>query len=172
MTVIHCTQKLLKELGNPALCDPVNLLSNSLESWYANLLRFHRKKCILFTNEKTLYSFLVPNVLKADLKKLETIFLINLSYNLKYEGFPPDVIKQFTQKHQEICFAKTTNRGVIGSMVDFAFQYSYYIETVEDINSILEINSKINTTPMGYLKYKYPIESLRCTLASNNGRNQ
>jgi len=172
MVVLHCTQKLLKELGKPPLCNLVNSSSNDLESWYANLLRFHRKKCILFTNEKTLYSFLVPNILRADLKEIQTLFFTNLRSNLDYEGFPPDVINQVISKHQDLCFAKTSNRSVIGSMLDFDFQYYFDIATMNDFNNILDINYKINRMPMSYIKYMYPIEALSHTLVSNNNEAQ
>jgi uncharacterized protein DUF6933 len=55
MRIIHCTQKLLKELDVP-LVEPENISApaEGLGNWYANLLRIDRKKCLLFTNEKTL----------------------------------------------------------------------------------------------------------------------
>ena len=65
VTLIHCTAKLLKELGSPTLQSPANEPdTQGLGNWYANLLRIDRRKCILFTNEKTLYSFLIPKVKK------------------------------------------------------------------------------------------------------------
>jgi len=56
MRLLHCTQKLLKEL-NVELTAPVEARTNpdELGNWYANLLRFDRRKCILFTSEKTLF---------------------------------------------------------------------------------------------------------------------
>lgn len=63
MTLLHCTQKLLKELGTPPLVD-TPAVTEGLGNWYANLIRIDRKKCILFTNEKTLLSFLIQNVLQ------------------------------------------------------------------------------------------------------------
>lgn len=61
MRILYCTQKLLKELNVLPLSDPGEVSSSEgLGNWYANLLRIERRKCLLFTNEKTLYSFLVP----------------------------------------------------------------------------------------------------------------
>lgn len=71
--ILHCTQKLLKELGNPPLQTP-DVLTTGLGNWYANLLVIDRRKCVLFTNEKTLYSFLLPNVKKENLKNFSTIW--------------------------------------------------------------------------------------------------
>lgn len=111
MRFIHCTRKLLKELDVPLVeIDKIPLPTKGLGNWYANLLRIDRKKCLLFTNEKSLYTFLVPKVLKSNLKKIEQEFLINLSYNLQSEGFGLDVTNRVMQEYQEICFAKTSNR--------------------------------------------------------------
>ncbi|OGW46377.1 MAG: hypothetical protein A2Y66_05380 [Nitrospirae bacterium RBG_13_41_22] len=72
MRIIHCTRKLLKELDVP-LVEPDNIPSptEGLGNWYANLLRIDRRKCLIFTNEKSLYTFLIPKVLKANLKNKE-----------------------------------------------------------------------------------------------------
>jgi len=66
MRIIHCTRKLLKEIDVP-LVEPDKIPSptEGLGNWYANLLRIDRRKCLLFTNEKSLYTFLIPKVLKA-----------------------------------------------------------------------------------------------------------
>jgi hypothetical protein len=51
MSLIHCTKKLLKELGNPPLQHPdTSPDTQGLGNWYANLLRIDRRKCILGTD--------------------------------------------------------------------------------------------------------------------------
>ena len=95
MRLIHCTQKLLKELGSPHLQNiESTLATEGLGNWYANLIRIDRRKCLLFTNEKTLYSFLIANVLKKNIKNIEEKFLINLSMILQAEGFRFEVINR------------------------------------------------------------------------------
>ncbi|OHE55684.1 MAG: hypothetical protein A2Z47_05010 [Thermodesulfovibrio sp. RBG_19FT_COMBO_42_12] len=128
MRIIHCTQKLLKELDVPLVePDKIPQPAEGLGNWYANLLRIDRRKCLLFTNEKSLYTFLIPKVLKTNLKNIEQEFLINLSYNLQHEGFGLEVINRAMQEYQEIGFARTSNRQVLGSMNEFAFEYDYLI---------------------------------------------
>jgi len=163
MAVIHCTQKLLKELGNPPLADTSRESPDVLASWYANLLRINRRKCVLFTNEKTLYSFLVPNMVKAHFMDLRTVFLTHLSLNLHYEGFGNDATESVRRANKEILFAKTANRSVLGSMNDFAFQCEYYIgSSGGTLNAdIMAINSRVNYTPMSYLKYGNPTRALK-----------
>jgi hypothetical protein len=82
--IIHCTKKLLKELDVPLVeSDKIPSNSEGLGNWYANLFRIERRKCVIFTNEKTLYTFLIPKVLKINLRNIEEEFLIHLSYNLE-----------------------------------------------------------------------------------------
>jgi hypothetical protein len=164
MRIIHCTRKLLKELDVPIVePDKIPLPTKGLGNWYANLLRIDRKKCLMFTNEKSLYTFLVPKVLKANLKDIEQEFLINLSCNLQTEGFGLEVINRVMHEYQEIGFSKTSNRQVLGSMNQLAFEYEVLIEQKEGLGNIriLELNKHINRTIMGALKYKYPIEELK-----------
>lgn len=164
MTLLHCTQKLLKELGNPPLQNPDEMNTEGLGNWYANLLRIDRKKCIMFTNEKTLYSFLIPKVKKENLKNIIDEFLFNLNMNLQAEGFPLEVIHRVMQEYTDMGFAKTANRHVLGSMKEFAFYFEDLIFSryggLENIR-ILEVNKDINRTIMRGIKYLHPIESLQ-----------
>jgi len=117
MTLIRCTQKLIKELGNPPLQNPSDELdTQGLGNWYANLLRIDHRKCILLTNEKTLYSFLIPKVKKEHLKNVEEEFLVNLNLNLQAEGLRIEVINRVMQEYTQIGFAKTSNKSVLGTL--------------------------------------------------------
>ena len=66
--IVRCTRKLLRELS---------IRTEDLESghefrglfgdWHANLLRIDQRKCLLLTDTGTLFTFLVPAVLRRDL---------------------------------------------------------------------------------------------------------
>jgi hypothetical protein len=73
------------------------------------------------------------------------------------------------QEYQEIGFAKTMSKSVLGSMNELTFQYEVLIEQKEGLDNIriLELNKHINRTIMGALKYKYPIEGLKNLLISH-----
>ena len=164
MTLLHCTAKLLKELRNPALQNPDTPNTQGLGNWYANLHRIDRRKCILFTNEKTLYSFMIPKVKKESLTNIFDEFLFNLNMNLQAEGFNIEVINRVLQEYQEMGFAKTSNRHVLGSMNELTFHYEYLIiqryEGIENIR-MLTVNKEVNRTIMRGIKYLHPIESLQ-----------
>ena len=74
MTRIRCTQALLKILRIKPDETQDSLTSTPLGDWYAHLLWIERKKCILFTNEVTLFNFLALDVKKADLADMNTFF--------------------------------------------------------------------------------------------------
>ena len=165
MRIIHCTQKLLKEMENPPLVD-IHADTAGLGNWYANIIRIDRKKCLLFTNEKTLYSFLIPNVRKANLRNIVEEFLVNLSFNLQAEGFGLDVVSKIMQGYQDIGFAKTASKKILGSMNQIAFEYEIRVQMKEGLGNvrILEANKDMNRTLRSILtgkEYFYPIEALQ-----------
>lgn len=162
MRLIHCTAKFLKELGNPPLQSPDTPNTEGLGNWYANLLRIDRRKCILFSNEKTLYSFMIARVKKENLQNIFEEFLFNLNMNLQVEGFSLVVINRGLQEYSEMGFARTFNRRVLGVMNDFAYAYQYDIARAGGLDRvrILEINKQVNRTPSSPLKYKYPIDKI------------
>ncbi len=170
MRIIHCTQKLLKELDIP-LIEPDKILSTpeGLGNWYANLIGIDRRRCLLFTNEKTLYTFLIPKVLKDNLKNIEDEFLTHLTYNLQNEGFGLEVIS-IQQEYKEIGFAKTSNKRVLGLLDEFAFEYEFMIRREGGIEKvkILEINRQINRTIKVAIRYQCPIEILKKVLQGAN----
>jgi len=163
MRIIHCTKKLLKELGDPSLQNPDTLVTG-LGNWYCNLLRIDRKKCLLFTNEKTLYSFLIPRVKKENLRNIVDEFLFNLNMNLQAEGFALEIINKVMAEYKDIGFAKTGSKNVLGAMTQLAFESEYLIlhryKGIEKVR-ILEVNKSINRSLMRGSRHLYPIEMLK-----------
>ena len=60
--------------------------TQGLGDWYANLLRIELGRCVLATNEKALYSLLIPKLKRVSMNNIIDEFLFNLSMNLKAEG--------------------------------------------------------------------------------------
>ncbi|MBI5847738.1 MAG: hypothetical protein HZB31_07300 [Nitrospirae bacterium] len=163
MTLIHCTAKLLKELGNPPLQNPDSPTPEGLGNWYANLLRIDRRKCILFTNEKTLYSFLITKVKKENLQNIFDEFLFNLNMNLQAEGFSLEVITKVMSEYTDMGFAKTASKTVLGAMTQLMFEIEILIEMKEGLENVkvLEMNKNINRSLMRGSRHLHPIEMLQ-----------
>ncbi|APG26372.1 hypothetical protein A7E75_13745 [Syntrophotalea acetylenica] len=165
MIAIQCTQKILKEVGQEfqgAIIPTV-----PLGCWHANLLILDRRKCVLFTNDKTRYSFLVPGLKKPDFKMLDEIFRQGLFRNLIRDGFSQEAIEKVLDEIREVVFTRTSSRSVLGTMNDMANIIKW---TVLDEGGMLnvdvvEMNSKLNRMPLGPLDYKFAIDQVREALA-------
>ena len=134
MAILRCTKKLLNELKTKPSEGTTS--SDEVGSWHANLLRVDRRKCILFTHDATLYSFLVPGLKKPQFKNLIEVFGQNLFKNLIFENFPQNQIESVLDEHREIIIAKTNNRSVLGSMTDLSFQLKYRIAAMGGLVNI------------------------------------
>jgi hypothetical protein len=165
MIAIQCTQKLLKEAGQEyqgAIIPTV-----PLGCWHANLLILDRRKCVLFANDQTRYSFLVPGLKKPDFKLLAEVFRQNLFRNLMRDGFSQEGIEKVLDEIREVAFTRTSSRSVLGTMNDMANIIKW---TVQDEGGLLnvdvaELNSKLNRMPLGPLDYQYAIDKVREALA-------
>ncbi len=136
-----------------------------LGCWYANLLHINRRKCVLFTNEKTLFNFLAPNVNREQIKKLDKLFTESLSCVLAAEKLPEKIQNAIKEECQSIEYAATNNRSTIASMNDIGSQYKHCILRNGDIHihsaAIPQIIQQLNRMPMGAMDYAYPIDKLK-----------
>ncbi len=160
MQVIHCTKKLLIELGALGSKMPPEPAAGFLGPWHANLIRIERRKCVLFTNDRTLYSFLVTGFKKKD--DFHDLFLLNLNSDLAVEGLRQGEILKALEEYSEIVIAPTTNRSVLGSMNDLAGQAEFLAHRAGGLGKadMLRVNMMLNRVPMGTLKYDHAIERL------------
>jgi Domain of unknown function (DUF6933) len=160
MQIIYCTKKLLNELGALGSKMPVGHPTGMFGPWHANLIRIKRKKCILFTNDGTLYSFLVPGVKKKD--DFHDLFLMNLNAHLAGEGLRQGEILKALAEYSDIAIAPTSNRSVLGSMNDLVNQVEFLIHRAGGLEKadMLRVNMMLNRVPMGALKYHYAVEKV------------
>jgi len=160
MQIIHCTKKLLNELGALGSKMPAGHPAGVLGPWHANLIRIERRKSILFTNDRTLYSFLVPGWKKKD--DFHDLFLTNLNAHLAVEGLRQGEILKALTEYVEIAVAPTTNRSVLGSMNDLLNQVEFLVSRAGGLEKadMLKVNMMLNRVPMGALKYCYAIEKV------------
>jgi hypothetical protein len=164
MQLISCTKKLEKEMG----LKPYDLCTEEprfsyLGSWHANLIHIDRRKCVLFVNDKTLFNFIVPDLPRAQIRELEKLFNGYLSCVLADAGFSESDRARILSEYDEVRFANTNSKSVLGSMNDLAFHYKYSIQESGGVHSpaVPEIIRRLNRMPMGALKYVFPIEALR-----------
>jgi hypothetical protein len=169
MAVLRCTKKLLKELKTvgSAGVHP----AGPLGGWHANLLRIDRRKCVLFTQNATLFSFLVPGLKKPHYENFLEVFRQSLFKRLLHEEIPQRQIEAILDEHREIVIAKTNNRSVLGSMNDLAFQLRYQIVAQGGLENVdlYELNRYLNRIPMGAINAIYSIDELKALLSKVDG---
>jgi hypothetical protein len=160
MLTLQCTQKLLKELKvdlSPVKdTDPITL-------WHANLLTLDRRKCVLFTNDQTRYSFLVPGLKKPDFQRIGEIFLDNLFRCMLNEGIAQKGVENVLNKCSTYCFTKTSSKSVLGSMNDIAdiINRTVYHDGGLANTDISEMMMRLNRMPMKPLDYGFSVDAFK-----------
>jgi hypothetical protein len=169
MQLIRCTGKLQKEMGlkKSDLCEVIPKFSY-LGPWHANLIFIDRKKCVVFTNDKTLFNFIATDVSRAQIRKLDTLFRGLLQCVLSNEGFGPAVKEKIMAEYDVVAYAKTNNRSVLGSMNDLIFHYKLHIQNAGGVHSyaVPGIIRKLNRMSMQAISYKFPIDAMRSMFPS------
>jgi hypothetical protein len=167
MPLIRCTQTLLKELG--VTPEEKSFTNEVLGEWHANLYLIQRRKCVLFTNNKTLFSFLVTGLKKADFKDFDEIFRQRCFKQLIYEDIPQNQFEKVLTENREISYGKTNNRSVLGSMNNFKFAIESFVYNAGHIDYIdlFKVNKNLNYRIMGALDYKKANEVLREVLSKS-----
>jgi len=156
--IMCCTKKLLTELKqNPG---KENAIIDSFWSWHANTFYIERRKCVLVTNDITLFTMFIPGLKKPDFQSFHFMFGQQLFKNLLHEKIPQKQIEKILLKCEDIKYKRTNNRSVLGSMNELKFQLEYHIEAEGGLErtDIFELNHRLNRTIMSSIKYKYPIE--------------
>jgi hypothetical protein len=167
MQLLRCTKKLQKEMRLKKCDLSENEPSEShLGSWHVNLIHIDGKKCLLFVNDRTLFNFIVPGIMRAQIRELSRIFKNTLECVLFDEGIPEITINKIMSEYESIQYANTNNKSVMGSMNDLAFHYKYHIQSEGGVHSyaVPSIIKKLNRMPMGALEYVYSAEALKVVL--------
>ncbi|MCJ7624697.1 MAG: hypothetical protein MUO76_14440 [Anaerolineaceae bacterium] len=155
MITLRCTQKLRKYLGI-VLVEKPEPATAVLGDWYANLIPTFSGDLIIFVNEKTLLTVAVP-VWESD--NLIPQFCLRVANLLGMIGIHPKVIADEISHLDNIQFAKTASRSVLGSMNDFAAIYQIVAEGSDMSLSNAELN--LSQTPCKPLGYSVPAEAAK-----------
>lgn len=162
---IGCTKKLIDQIQVDQLYNYNPHLN--LHLWHANFKFLNRKKAILFTHDKSLFSFLLVGIKKADYKHIDEIFKENAVRNLLIEDFDQRIVDYLIPQDSEIKLGKSADRSVIGSMNDHWQRIPFYYDkfqyeiTGSVLNQVL-VNRELNRTPMQCSKKGFfPIEKLK-----------
>ena len=113
--MLRCTKKLLDVIR------PEQLATQEPDGndWYANLLVFDRRKCLLLTHADTLFTIFEPDVRALDLRSTHDLVAGLIMRELVAEGLPVRTFGDLGT--EELSIAKTADRSVLGCMNDMAY---------------------------------------------------
>lgn len=123
--ILRCTRKLLRLLGTLPAADPGP--APHAEDWYANLLWFDRRKCLLLTHAGTLFSIFEADVHAAALRDTHRLVTSLIERELAREGLPAATFGALGG--QQLIVARTADRSVLGCMNDMAVLCEHAIAT-------------------------------------------
>jgi len=165
MIVFRGTHKLLKELRirKSDLDDPGEGL---LGSWFANLFRIERRKCVLITNDRTLYSVLLYGLRKPDFESIGDRFRDGLVANLQTAGIPAETVASVAMACRPVGWGATNSRSVLGSMNDMISiaKHMVALKRLRTEDEIVIQNHDLNRMPMSALELVRPIDEMRAAL--------
>ena len=164
MLLIRCTGKLQKELGlKKADLHESEPQFSYMGQWHANLIYVNRRKCVVFVNDKTRFNFIEVDVSRDYIRRMPEWFAASLSCALQNEAIEQDVIDRILAEYEEIGFAKTNDKSVLGSLNDLAYHYEFSILDFGGVHSpmIPEVIHRLNHMPMSPINWKYSIDVLR-----------
>jgi hypothetical protein len=166
MPLIRCTRKLLTEIGAPIASSAEQAHSALLGDWYANLLRIERRKCVIFTSERTLLTFLAVGLDRNAIRGYATLFQGGLRRLLESEGFARHDVDRVLDEYQELALAPTTDRSVVGSLNDLSRLAAANVQLQGGLSrcDLAAINHELNLTPMSRLQMASPLATTRHVL--------
>jgi hypothetical protein len=159
--IIRCTKKLLSELKVKPKSEESP--KDSFWRWHANVFHIERRKCVLVTNDSTLFTMFIPTLKKPDFQSFHLIFGQQLFKNLLHEKTPQHQIEAVLSECEDIQYERTNNRSVLGSMNDQRYQLEYFIHAEGGLamTDIYALNHYVNKNILSAIGYKNPIEMLR-----------
>lgn len=163
--ILRCTAKLLKEMG-VSKEDIVDTQSQPFifGDWYANLFFLSRKKNLIFTNARTLFTFISFEVNRSQISNIGELFRRKLGKVLLDEDFDGATIQRIINERKEVHIARTQDKSVLGIMVDHVKNVRWMIEEREggwNPCNLSEIIKQLNRTPLLTKEFTYSIEELK-----------
>ena len=115
----------------------------SADDWYANLLWFHRRKCLLITHAGTLFPLFVPDVSATDLRALGELVERNAREALRDEALPPNALGSLD--HADLRLTRTESRRILGVINEDKYMCEYVITTAGglDRTDLVELNRSL-----------------------------
>jgi hypothetical protein len=153
--ILRCTKKLLTAIGSQRVVRPAP--ERGPEDWYANLLWFNRRKCLLLTHSATLFTVFEPSVSVADLRATNVLVTRMIHGALGAEGLPTNT---FDLGEEECVLTTTADRQVLGCMNDLALHCEIAIVRSGGLDNAdcADLNRRLRRTIFSARDYRQPLK--------------
>ena len=147
MITLCCSLRVRKRLALPDKLPPSKPTTSVLGNWYVSLQHFGKLQMILATSEASLLSVVFP---ARHLRlTLERNLQAGLGGVLLALGVSPELVSREQREMEEVAYATTTNRSVIGSMNELGMFLG-----LERTADLLSLALRLSHIPMSALKGK------------------
>jgi hypothetical protein len=145
---------------------------DTIKLWYCNLFYLDRRKCLLFTQAKTLFSFLAPGVGNTEIRNFGKLFRSCASIALASEGVSEQNLQKLIDDGPDL-YAKADNRSVLGSMNDHIRTCKFYLKYRGGYDNLnfTQLGRELNLAPMKYIEMDSAGRYLMGLLKSSNFGN-
>ena len=151
MAILRCSKKLLKLLDHGDLLAAASMEKDSfLGEWDAHVFYWNRKKCILFTESGSFFSFVKADILKKDLADIAGLLRTGIARAMYFEGFSAEAIKHVQLRLSDIRLGIALDRSIRGCMNELIFHWKYAADERPDmvLDNAPELNHQIAELPM------------------------
>jgi hypothetical protein len=151
MALLCCSKKLLAEMGAENVdSEPSAGRNDFLQCWYAHLFYWNRKKCILFTEGISLFSFVRTGILKRDLADIAGLLRNGIARALYFEEFSAESIRYVLSTLEDVRLGVASDRSIRGCMNELILHWKYAADEqpAMALDNAPELNRNITELPM------------------------
>ena len=160
--LLSCTKKLADALKIKVF-EVVPIRRNPLFEWHANLFVYQRRKGVIVMNNLTRYCVVLYGLKAEHFKKIDELVLSAIEQTFRAEGFSDEVISDYMRTSSQVVYAKSSDRSILGQLVDVQYHLEWRLDERAPIDSIfmVDISKELNRIPLGTQKYHYAIDLLQ-----------
>jgi hypothetical protein len=143
VVTLRATQKVLRLL--PATTADPDAPDTALGDWYVNRITCDRQPLLLLVSSTSLLPLLAP---AREVRSLPERLAQLVAARLVRLGVPARLIEAETQAMAPVAVARTIDRSVVGTMVDFGRVLAYYLRGWAQDESVLwQAEARLARTP-------------------------
>lgn len=161
MPLFRITKKLAAVVKVKLSPSPVEQ-ANAEHTWYADVFFVEGKKCVIWAHGSTLFTFVKPAVVAAELREFHALFRYEFRTAVASMALPESLLDRLDAYGDER-YAPTHARSVVGSMLDYRNMFGLMVSADGGLKraDIRGLNAQLNESPMSVLGMDSAVEVVR-----------